>query len=234
MPNGDDRLLIIAAHPDDEVLGCGGTIARFADLGVEVRIVFLAEGVTARFDPPEFETDEVQAAIRRRNENAFKAGALLGVDRQSIFLNQRHCCRLDQVPQIDLVKEIESHIRDFGPTVLMTHAAADTNVDHGVVHRAVLTATRPLGLPRLRTILAFEVLSSTEWNPTAPFPATAFYDIEGTIDRKIGALRAYGDEMREPPHPRSEHAIRGLAAFRGAQGGFVYAEGFSLIRSVHA
>lgn len=233
MPHRDDRLLVVAAHPDDEVLGCGGTIARYTDIGAAVRIIFLAEGVTARYDPPEFQTDAVQAAIRKRNDNAFKAGAVLGVGRESIVLNMRYCCRLDQIPQIDLVKDIERHIRDFRPTVLLTHAAADTNVDHGLVHRAVLTAARPLGLPDLRMILAFEVLSSTEWNPTVPFAANLFFDIESTIDRKIEALGAYEDEMREPPHPRSEHAVRGLAAFRGAQGGVAYAEGFSLIRAVH-
>lgn len=229
-----DRLLVVAAHPDDEVLGCGGTIARFADEGKEIRIIFLAEGITARYNPSQFQEAAVQAAIKRRNDNAIKALAVLGVTADAVFLGQRYCCRLDQVPMIELVKEIERHIAEFAPTHLFTHASADTNIDHGLVHRAVLTATRPLAKTAPREILAFEVLSSTEWNATVPFPAQVFYDVGASIDRKVKALAAYEDEMRAPPHPRSEAVVRALACYRGAQVGLAHAEGFAVIRQVHS
>ena len=229
-----ERLLVIAAHPDDEVLGCGGTIARFSDAGSDVRVVFIAEGVTARYDPPQFDEPDVVAAIKRRNDNAVRALAVLGVPADAVHLSRRHCCRLDQAPQIDIVKQIERHIAEFAPTHLFTHAAADANVDHGVVHRAALAACRPLNHKAPRVILAFEVLSSTEWNPLAPFRAQVFYDIDATMDRKVTALAAYEDEMRPAPHPRSEEVVRALARYRGAQAGLAYAEGFAVIRQVHS
>ncbi len=229
-----ERLLVVAAHPDDEVLGCGGAIAAARDAGQAVRVIFLAEGITARYRPEDFDKPAVKAEVQARNDNAFKALGLLGVEASEVFVNQRYCCRLDQVPQIDLVKEIEGHIRDFRPSRLMTHWSEDTNVDHRVAHRAVLAATRPIGIGFLKRMLAFEVLSSSEWNTTAAFPANAFLDITAQIERKLQAMAAYGDEMREAPHPRSAEVIRGLASFRGAQAGVRYAEGFSLIRSLEA
>ena len=227
-----EKALIIAAHPDDEVLGCGGLIARHRDRGDDVRVVFLTEGVTARFTPEQFDDPEVIAASQRRNANAYRALEILGLTGEQVFVADRPCCRLDQVPLIDLVKQIEHHIVEFRPTRLLTHSAHDPNVDHGVAHRAVLAAARPPSTPDLTAIMEFEVLSATEWNPTAAFAPTVFANITNQIERKVAALAAYEDEMRQPPHPRSELAVRGLAAFRGAQAGFAYAEAFSPIRIV--
>lgn len=227
-----ERILIIAGHPDDEVLGCGGTIAKCIRQGSQVRVAFLAEGITARYLLPEIETAKVQSEIRHRNQNAVKAMGVLGVPPEHVFVGQRYCCRLDQVPIIDLVKEIEHHIREFRPSQLFSHAADDPNIDHGLIHRALLAATRPLNISFLKSIYAFEVLSSTEWNPTRPFQPNVFHDITDFIDTKIQALAAYDNEMRQPPHPRSEQVVRALAAYRGAQAGLQYAEGFSLIRSI--
>lgn len=228
----DERVLVVAAHPDDDVLGCGATIARFRDAGAAVRVIFLAEGITARFSPSEFETPEVQEWSRRRNANAVRALAELGVPATDVFVQKRPCCRLDQVPLIDLTKEIEHHIRDLRPTRLYTHASDDPNVDHGVAHRAVLPAVRPLQGQSLRAVFAFEVLSSTEWNPLKPFGPTAFVDVTQTMERKVAAMAAYEDEMHPPPHPRSPDVIRALGRFRGAQAGVPYAEGFALIRGL--
>ena len=101
----------------------------------------------------------------------------------------------------------------------------DPNVDHGLAFRATLVAVRPVNRPWLRAVYSFEVLSSTEWNPTAPFAPTAFFDITATIERKVAALAAYEDEMRQSPHPRSPETVRALAQFRGTQVGVAYAEG---------
>jgi LmbE family N-acetylglucosaminyl deacetylase len=227
-----ERILVIAAHPDDEVLGCGGTIAYHASRNEKVRIVFLAEGVLARFDPSEFDRDDVKAASQQRNANAYKAAAVLGVAADEVFLSSRPCCRLDQVPQIDLAKEIERHLADFRPTRLFTHAAHDVNIDHRMAHAAVITATRPVGGTAPGMILSFEVLSSTEWNTAAPFAPQVFQDIAPFIDRKIEALAAYEDEMRPPPHPRSPEVLKALSVFRGAQAGLRHAEAFSLVRAI--
>lgn len=226
------RTLVVAAHPDDEVLGCGGTIARLRDAGAPVRVVFLAEGITARYDLPEFETASVRAEIDRRNQNAFRALDLLGVPREEVFTAERYCCRLDQVPLIELSKQIERHIRDFRPERLFCHAPDDVNVDHRIGHQATLAATRPLDPNGPRSILAFEVLSSTEWNPLKPFPANTFIDIASALDRKVAALAAYEGEMRTAPHPRSDEVVRALARFRGTQAGLAAAEGFTLVRSI--
>lgn len=230
---GEERVLVIAAHPDDEVLGCGGTMARYRAQGCLVRVVFLAEGVTARFTPDQFNTPEVMEKSARRNANAMKAMAALGIEADQIFLSERPCCRLDQVPLIELTKQIESHIRDFLPTRLFTHSADDPNVDHGVTHRAVLPAVRPLSGQSLRAVFAFEVLSSTEWNPLKPFAPTVFHDITDSIEHKIIAMTAYESEMHPAPHPRSPEVLRALGCFRGAQAGVPYAEGFSLIRGLN-
>ncbi|MGB8276151.1 MAG: PIG-L deacetylase family protein [Alphaproteobacteria bacterium] len=227
-----ERVLVVAAHPDDEVLGCGGTIARVRGRGAAVRVVFLAEGITARFDPAQFDTPDVQSRMARRNANAKRALAILGVEESEIFTQTRPCCRLDQVPMIDLVKQIETHIRDWRPTCLLTHSAHDPNVDHRLAFDAVLAASRPSKDSALKAVLSFEVLSSTEWNPAHPFAPTYFVDITDTIERKIAAMAAYEDEMRQPPHPRSPEVIRAQARLRGAQAGADYAEGFALLRLV--
>ncbi|WP_417835078.1 PIG-L deacetylase family protein [Thalassospira xiamenensis] len=232
MPS-EERVLIIAAHPDDEVLGCGGTMARYRALGCLVRVVFLAEGVTARFSPEQFSNPEVREKSARRNANALSAMETLGIDADHVFLSERPCCRLDQVPLIDLTKEIEAHIRDFLPTRLFTHSADDPNVDHGVTHRAVLPAVRPLAGQSLRAVFAFEVLSSTEWNPLKPFAPTVFHDISLSMEQKVAAMAAYESEMLPAPHPRSPEVLRALACYRGAQAGVPYAEGFALIRGLN-
>lgn len=230
--NNKERVLVVAAHPDDEVLGCGGTIARYRDSGAAVRVLFLAEGVTARFEQHQFNDPKVVAWSRRRNENALKALARLGMAADDVFLGSRPCCRLDQVALIDLTKEIERHIRDFRPTRIFSHATDDPNVDHGLAHRALLPAIRPLTGNYLKAAFAFEVLSSTEWNPLKPFAPTNFIDISQTIDRKVRAMADYDDEMLPSPHPRSPESLLALARYRGVQAGLAFAEGFALIRGI--
>lgn len=225
------RTLIVAAHPDDEVLGCGGTIAKLRAARAPVRVVFLAEGITARYEPAQFRDPKVIAEIEQRNTNAIKALELLGVASAEVLTAQRPCCRLDEVPLIELAKEIERHIRDFKPQRLFCHAPDDVNVDHRLCHQATLAATRPLE-GSIQAVLAFEVLSSTEWNTLKPFVPTAFVDITATLDQKVAAMAAYEGEMRAAPHPRSGEVIRALATYRGAQAGVSAAEGFTLVRGL--
>ncbi|MBX9829356.1 MAG: PIG-L family deacetylase [Xanthobacteraceae bacterium] len=229
--SSSERLLVIAAHPDDETLGCGGTIARFRQAGAAVRVVCLAEGTSVRFPRAEIEGAKARAALAEREGNAKKAVALLGVVDGELFLDWRVCCELDTMPQVELVRAIERHVREFRPTRLYTHAASDTNVDHRAVHWAALTAARPLW-PGLKQIAAFEVPSSTDWNPSAPFAPTLFVDISETIKTKLAAAAAYGSEMPAPPHSRSIESLEALARMRGSQAGVMYAEGFQLLRGL--
>jgi LmbE family N-acetylglucosaminyl deacetylase len=231
--SSEERILVVAAHPDDEVLGCGGTIARHRALGHPVRVIFLAEGVMARFQPEQFNSAEALEKSARRNANALKAMAILGVDDSEVFVSERPCCRLDQVPLLELTKHIEAHMREFNPTRLFTHSADDPNVDHRATHWATLPAIRPLPGQNLKAVFAYEVLSSTEWNPLKPFAPVVFTDISDTIDLKVSSLAAYEGEMEEPPHPRSPEVLRALACYRGAQAGVAFAEGFSLIRGLN-
>lgn len=226
----DARVLVVAAHPDDETLGCGGTIARFRQAGAEVRVFCLAEGITARYEVAAFETPAVLAEIAQRAANGRRALALLGVPDAEIFFDERLCCRLDTLAETEIVKAIERHARAFQPTIVLTHAGFDTNVDHRIIHRAVLAAFRPYHFPEVRAVLSFEVLSSTEWNPSEPFHADVFVDIGATMEAKLAALAAYGDEIKPPPHPRSMDVVRGLARYRGAQAGVEWAEAFHLLR----
>lgn len=230
--NTEEKILIIAAHPDDEVLGCGGIIAKYRSLGILVRVVFLAEGVTARYDEHELQLPHVLADKNRRNKNAFRALDILSVPKDQIFINERYCCRLDQTPQIDLVKQIESHIVEWQPTSIYTHSPNDVNIDHRIAYKAVLAATRPIKGSSVKAVYSFEVLSSTEWNTAQPFQANIFVDISDFIKLKIKAMSAYEGEMSDAPHPRSKEVIHALARYRGAQSGLDFAEAFNLIRSI--
>ncbi|WP_135081494.1 PIG-L deacetylase family protein [Terasakiella sp. SH-1] len=232
MFDSSERFLIIAAHPDDEVLGCGATIALARQKNIPVRVVFLAEGVTARYDEKVLESAEVKEKSVKRNQNAIRALKFLRMTEEEIYLGSRYCCRLDEVSLIDLTKEIEHHIKDFNPTRIFGHSAHDANIDHRLSYKALLAAARPATSRAFKAIYAYEVLSSTEWNPLQPFMATSFVDVTQTIDLKIEAMQAYEDEMLPAPHPRSEEVLRSLAQYRGTQVGVKYAEAFTLIRSL--
>ena len=217
------KILAIVAHPDDEVLGCGGTLARHVDRGDNVRILVVGDGVSSRG------SDEAQ--LKRRRRAAEAAAAELGAS-SPIFLDFADN-RLDQQPLLDIVQTIEGVLRETSPDIIYTHHAGDLNIDHEIVHRAVVTACRPLAGSPLSLLAAFEVLSSTEW--TSPSPAKAFVprlfvDISVTMDRKLAALRSYQEEMRPFPHPRSSEIVRALAAYRGASAGFEAAEAFDVVR----
>ena len=220
------RILIIVAHPDDEVLGCGGTIAKHSDLGDLVNVIFLADGVNSRSD-----AGLIELEIRKTNAKA--ACKILGVNH--ISFGQFPDNKLDTLPLIEIVKYIETALTEFNPDIIYTHSALDLNIDHQIVNRAVITATRPQGNSSIKTILSFEILSSTEWFFSEMMPAFKpnwFEDISKTLDRKIEAIEAYRGELRDWPHPRSIQGIRHLAGFRGATIGVAAAESFMLLRHI--
>ena len=227
-----DKVLVVAAHPDDEVLGCGGTIASLIRKGIEVRILFLAEGISARFPKEKIKDKKVKYQIEYRNLSALKAMRILGIKKSQIFFQNFRCLHLDQISILEITKKIEKHVYNFKPTIIFSHYQHDVNNDHIIVNKALLAATRPFDKKFLRDIYSFEILSSTEWNFSKPFPANCFFDISNTISKKISALKAYKKEYKKSPHPRSVETVKALAVFRGSQVGLKYAEAFSLIRSI--
>jgi LmbE family N-acetylglucosaminyl deacetylase len=224
------RVLVVAAHPDDEILGCGGTMARLAREGGEVRIAILAEGMSSRYAQRE---DADQQQLRHLHSRAQQAADKVGA--KELVLCKLPDNRLDTVPLLDVVKLVEDLVSRFLPEVIYTHHPGDLNVDHGVVHRAVLTATRPLEGQSVKEIYAFEVPSSTEWafQELQPvFRPNVFVDITDSLATKIEALACYDTEMRKFPHPRSAEALRAIAARWGSVAGLQAAEAFELVRSV--
>lgn len=224
-------VLALFAHPDDEVLGCGGTLARHAASGDRVVALFLADGETARqtrYDPAAFNSQ-----IVRRQEAARAAAGILGCDPPRFLAFPDN--RLDSLPLLDVVQAIQAKLGDLVPDVVYTHHAGDLNVDHRVAHHAVLTLYRPLPRRPSPKILAGETLSSTEWGTgaTGPyFQPTVYVPISAQLDTKIAALGQYRDELAPFPHPRSIEAVRALAAVRGAQVGVAAAEAFVLVREI--
>jgi len=224
------QVLVVAAHPDDEVLGCGGTMARLAQEGCAVHIAILGEGITSRHaQRDQADAEDLSRLHQRAREASVKVGA------KDVVLFQLPDNRLDTVPLLDLVKLLEGLIQKLQPEVIYTHHAGDLNVDHGLVHRAVLTATRPLPGQSVREIYAFEVPSSTEWafHQLQPvFRPSVFVDISRTLEAKIAGLACYDSETRKFPHPRSPEALRAIAARWGTVAGCQAAEAFELVRSL--
>lgn len=222
-------ILIIAAHPDDEVLGCGGTIAKLADQGAIIHAAFLADGVFSRTS----EENSGRGALEARRVAARKSGDILGVS--SVSFGDFPDNRMDTVALLDIIKEVEKLIGLHQPDTVFTHHSGDLNVDHRRVHEAVATACRPQRGHPVKTLLCFEVPSSTEWQlpDSAPaFMPNWFVDISDTLDRKLAALDAYAAELRAWPHPRSRQGVEHLARWRGATVGAEAAEAFVLGRQL--
>jgi len=223
-------ILVVAAHPDDEILGCGGTAARLVQEGREVYFAVLGEGITSRHEN-RGAADPGRSSLLHQHARA--AAAIIGV--KDIFLYTLPDNRLDTVPLLQVVKMVEEVIAKLKPEVVYTHHPGDLNVDHGIIHRAVLTATRPVAGHPVREVYAFEVPSSTEWAFGGLRPAfrpNVFVDVTATIEAKIAAMACYETEIREFPHPRSPEALRALATRWGSVVGCRAAEAFELVRSV--
>ncbi|MFA6901898.1 MAG: PIG-L deacetylase family protein [Gallionellaceae bacterium] len=222
-------ILVLAAHPDDEVLGCGGTIAKFADQGAIVHVAFLADGVFSREGKAVVQQDE----LRIRRAAAKKACDILGV--KSVSFGEFPDNRMDTVALLDITKALENLIAEYKPEVVFTHHAGDVNIDHRRMHEAAVTACRPQRGHLVKTLLCFEVPSSTEWQLPGSAPIFApnwFVDISDTLDRKFAALDAYAAELRDWPHPRSRQGVEHLARWRGATVGVDAAEAFMLGRQL--
>ena len=222
------KILVIAAHPDDEVLGCGGTIARLSQ-DCDIYTLILGEGITSRDISDEEKKEELNELKKQLNE----ANKILGA--KKVFFEDFPDNRFDTVPLLDIIKSIEKVIQKIKPDGIFTHHCRDLNIDHQITHKAVLTAVRPIGDYSVKKILSFEVLSSTEWNyqnQNNVFIPNTYIDISETLNKKLEAMEWYKTEIRDYPHPRSLEGIKILAKKRGLEVGLKYAEAFNLIRSV--
>lgn len=221
-------VLVVAAHADDEALGCGGSIARWQAEGRSVHMLVLADGEGSRGNG-----EDLVAKVKKRHAATEAAGKILGI--ASTTLLDFPDNRMDSVDLLDVVKAIEKVIATVKPDTVLTHHAGDVNVDHRIAHDAVLAACRPQPDFYVRQLLFFEVASSTEWRPSGSghaFLPNLFVDISGTLNAKMRALQVYGDEMRAFPHPRSFEAVEALARWRGASCGVSAAEAFIIGRQV--
>lgn len=220
------RIFVVAAHPDDEVLGCGGTLAKMAEIGAETTIMYLGEGPLAR-------EGAGQEAGRLAHVAARKAAGILGAS-HLIFADLPDN-RLDALPLLEIVKAIEKAAEDCRPDWVLTHYGGDLNMDHVIAHRAALTVFRPLPRCPVRLFLCFETLSSTEYGPVEPgmtFTPSLYMDISGFLEIKRKALNAYSSELRPWPHPRSHEGVQCLAKMRGSQAGLDAAEAFAVERAI--
>ncbi len=154
----------------------------------------------------------------------------LGIKKNEIFLSSNPCARLDNLNQLEIIKNIEKHIKDFRPNEIFTHWHSDANIDHRIAYEATITASRPVYNFKINLIASYEVLSSTEWNFRESFNPNYFEDITKYIDNKIEAIKLYKDELRPYPHSRSVKSIRSLSNYRGVQAGYKNAEAFHIIR----
>lgn len=224
------KVLIVAAHPDDEVLGCGGTIARLVREGHAVSVAILGEGITSR-SPSRAQADLDQLEnLRQCSRDVAK---MLGV--AELMQHDFPDNRFDTVPLLEIVKHIEAIVCRLEPDIVYTQHGGDLNIDHTMTFRASLTATRPLAGSSVRAVYAYEVPSATEWSFQRfepMFRPTVFMNISETLDLKLAAMRLYGGEGRPFPHPRSLENLRAVAQRWGSVAGVHAAEAFELIREV--
>lgn len=227
------RILVIVAHPDDELLGQGATINKLStELNCECKAVILGEGITSRAEARDRKLFEKELKIHKQNINT----AAEHIGYKSVETHDLPDNRFDAVDLLDVVKIVETEKNAFNPDIIMTHHYGDLNVDHRVTFQAVLTATRPLLEERVTGIITFETPSSTEWNlgqKEVAFNPNLFVSVsEENVKAKTKAMESYEFEKRSYPHPRSSKALEVTAQRWGTVVGADYAEAFQIIRAI--
>jgi LmbE family N-acetylglucosaminyl deacetylase len=225
------NVLVIAAHPDDEVLGAGATMAHHVANGDKVSVLIVAEGVTSRAESRETGADD--SHLEGLKNKCIAANKYLGVENVE-FLGLADN-RLDQYELLDVIKQISKVIESHKPDIIYTHFDNDLNIDHRIVSQAVMTICRPQPGEKLREIYFFEVPSSTEWQSNTfadSFRPNTYCDVTSYLDAKLEALNLYDSEMRDWPHARSVKALEHLARLRGSSVGVEAAEAFVLVRKI--
>lgn len=227
------RIMIVVAHPDDELLGLGGTMARLIrDYNVQTKVVILGEGITSRSD--ERDAERWNEELRTHKENIKTASEAIGYHETLSFDFPDN--RFDSVALLDIIKVVEREKQVFEPEVIFTHHGGDVNIDHQRTFEAVVTACRPMEHECVKTIITFETPSGTEWRaPSDPrhfLPNMYVSFTEADLNKKILGMEAYEFEKRPFPHPRSPKALTIQANRTGVIVGKEYAEAFCIIRSI--
>ena len=216
-----DRVLFIAPHPDDEVLGCGGTLAKHYKKGDEIYLIIATKGYT-----PDW-TEEYLEIRKKEIENVKK---ILGI--KEIFYLDYPTVKLDTIPQKEINDTLYKIVNSVKPDIAYIPFKGDLNKDHRILFEASLVTLRPLN-HKCKKILAYEVLSETEWGREIEiFKPNVYVDITDTLSIKLNAMKAYKSELKPFPHPRSLEAIEALALKRGSEIGVRYAESFYLVREI--
>jgi LmbE family N-acetylglucosaminyl deacetylase len=218
------QILILAAHPDDEVLGCGATAARLASERHTVVPVIICENASVRY------SSDMQRTLE---ESSRKSSEILGIS-EPVFVGMPDQ-KLDSYSALEMAQVVEKIIKDIRPEIIFTHHGGDINKDHRVLFEATLVAVRPLPANTVRSIYTYETISSTEWAASdyyAQFSPNTFYDVSDTLEMKIKAFSQYISEVRDYPHPRSPEGIKIRAKDWGARVGLRAAEPFQLIRTI--
>ena len=222
------KILIVAAHPDDEVLGCFGTVARLIKKGYEAYTLILGEGKTSRDEKRVIENKKVELDIL--NSEIKKANDIIGI--KKCFVYDFPDNRFDSVDLLDIIKVISKIKEEIKPDIIFTHYGNDLNIDHKITYQAVITATRPMENESVKEIYSFEILSSTEWQYPISFSPDVFFDIKDTIELKLSAMKCYKSELCEYPHPRSLKGIELNAKYNGMKVGKNYVEAFKSVRVI--
>jgi len=232
------KYLIIAAHPDDEVLGMGATIKKLTKKKHDVKIVIMATGITSRrssnnensfnYTKELKKERNYEKQIKELKKDAEKASKILGV--KNLELLDFPDNEMDKISNLEITKRIEKIIIDFKPSVIFTHSQYDLNIDHRILYNSTITATRPFTKTSVKKILTFEIPSSTEWNFSENFSPNIFVNIKEELQFKIKAMKAYKSEIRIFPHPRSSEGLDIIAKRWGTVSGFSAAEAFHLVR----
>lgn len=225
-----NKILVIAAHPDDEILGLGGTVRRLVNEGNIVNCLILGEGMTSR---KKDRMDTKKEVLDSLHNDAKKAGEIIGF--KQVYFGNLPDNRFDSVDLLDIIKIVEELVDSLKPDIIYTHHKGDRNIDHQITFDAVLTACRPIGDYSVKEIYSFETPSSTEWDfsyGSNVFTPNVFVDIEDTLDAKLNAMAYYKTELREYPHPRSLEALKVISSRWGTVVGKKHVEAFKLIRKV--
>jgi len=223
-----EKFLVIAAHADDEVLGCGGTIARLIYAGRTVKVLILCSPTyNAR---GEDSISKAKGIVQVYNANEILGSEVSFADDRFLRLKDN---KFDITPLLDITQQIEDELSKEAVDIILTHSHKDLNIDHQITNLAVITACRPFIMKNLSGIYTFEVPSSTECNRNEAFKPNYYVQLSReNFDKKVKALQAYKSEKRDFPHPRSEEYIEALATTRGVECSWKYAEGFELIYGV--
>ena len=221
-------ILIVAAHPDDEVLGCFATIAKYIQKGYKAYTLILGEGKTSRDNIRDINKKSKELSLL--NDEIINANNIINIEK--IFIKSFPDNRFDSIDLLDIIKVISSVIDEVCPAIIFTHYENDLNIDHRLTYQAVITATRPMENEVVQEIYSFEIPSSTEWRYPLSFSPDIFFDVKDTINLKIEAMKKYKSELCEYPHPRSLEGIKLNAQYHGMRVGKKYVEAFKAVRVI--